>query len=183
MKGKILIVDDQADYRGLLRLHLEDAYQIVEVESRASLQNAFAQEPADVVLLDVKLPDANGLIDLLPLIKERWPTTEVIILTGAPSDNEALPWAIEATKGGAFNFLRKGDKFDREKFLTDVSNAVDPKTSASARGSRTRNYIVFYGLPKGSIAPVMVSSSAPKASSTLRLKLRSWTHNPEPDPR
>ena len=125
MKGKILIVDDQADYRGLLRLHLEDDYQVTEADSAASLQKAFAQDPADVVLLDVKLPDANGLIDLLPLIKKRWADTEVIILTGAPSDDEALPWAVEATKRGAFNFLRKGDKFDREKFLTDVTNAVE----------------------------------------------------------
>jgi|SRR6266853_488033 len=176
MKGKILIVDDQADYRGLLRLHLEDAYQIVEVESRASLQNAFAQEPADVVLLDVKLPDANGLIDLLPLIKERWPTTEVIILTGAPSDNEALPWAIEATKGGAFNFLRKGDKFDREKFLTDVSNAVEHRRQkeevTTLRGLKlwTRSAMTSLPVPLSPVSRTATSLGAMR--STIRTTSR-----------
>src|ERR1043166_1349609 len=125
MKGKILIVEDEASYRELLKLHLEDDYQVSEAESAAALQKAFSLEQPDVVLLDVKLPDANGLVDLLPIIKKRWPETEVMILTGAPSDDQALPWAVEATKRGAFNFLRKGDQFDREKFLTDVTNAIE----------------------------------------------------------
>src|SRR5260221_13715898 len=155
MKGKILIVDDQADYRGLLRLHLEDDYQVSEAESRAALQKAFSQDPADVVLLDVKLPDANGLIDLLPLIKKRWPDTYVIILTGAPSDDEALPWAIEATKGGAFNFLRKCDKFDREKFLTDVSNAVEHRRQNQEATTLRRALETV----SGSASPVFQSSA------------------------
>ena len=63
------------------------------------------------MLLDVKLPDGNGL-DLLPTIKKRWPETEVIVLTGAPDDDEAVSWAVEATKRGAFNFIRKSAQFD-----------------------------------------------------------------------
>ncbi len=124
MKGKILIVDDQADYRDLLKLHLEDQFQVVEADSGEALQRTFAQEQPDVVLLDVRLPDANGL-ELLPMIKKRWPETEVIVLTGAPNDNEAVSWAVEATKRGAFNFVRKGDHFDREKFLADIHNALE----------------------------------------------------------
>src|SRR4051794_3690818 len=108
MKGKILIIEDEAGYRELLRLHLQDDYQVLEVDSAAALQKTLAQDQPDIVLLDVKLPDANGLIDLLPIIKKRWPETQVIIRTGAPSDDQALPWAVEATKRGAFNFLRKG---------------------------------------------------------------------------
>ena len=124
MKGKILIVDDQEDFRKLLRMVLEDEYQVTEADCGAKLQKAFAQDQPDVVLLDVKLPDANGL-DLLPLIKKRWPGTEVIVLTGVPSDSEAVPWAVEATKRGAFNFLRKGAEFDREKLLADINNALE----------------------------------------------------------
>ena len=76
------------------------------------------------MLLDVKLPDANGL-DLLPLIKKRWPETEVIVLTGVPSEQEAVSWAVEATKRGSFNFLRKGAGFDSEKLVADVKNALE----------------------------------------------------------
>jgi DNA-binding NtrC family response regulator len=81
------------------------------------------------VLLDVKLGDANGL-DLLPQIKRRWPESEVIVLTGAPSDSEAVSWAVEATKRGAFNFLRKSAQFDIEKLTADVSTALEHRRQA-----------------------------------------------------
>ena len=74
MKGKILIVDDLADFRKLLRDTLEGGNLITEADSKAALERAFAQEQPDLVLLDVKLPDGNGL-DLLPVIKKRWPET------------------------------------------------------------------------------------------------------------
>lgn len=124
MKGKILIVDDQPDIRLMLRSILETDNEIMEADSGAALQKAFSQEQPDVVLLDVKLPDDNGL-ELLPTVKKRWPGTEVIILTGAPNDREALSWAVEATKRGAFNFLRKSADFDIEKLVADVNNALE----------------------------------------------------------
>ncbi|MEI7939184.1 MAG: sigma-54 dependent transcriptional regulator [Verrucomicrobiota bacterium] len=126
MKGKILIVDDLADFRKLLRSELEDNNIITEADSKAALEKVFALEQPDLVLLDVKLPDGNGL-DLLPTIKKRWPETEVIILTGAPDEREALSWAVEATKRGAFNFIRKSTQWDREKLLADVGNALDSR--------------------------------------------------------
>jgi DNA-binding NtrC family response regulator len=155
MKGKILIVEDQADYRQLLRLHLEETYDVAEADSGAALQRAFAQNQPDVILLDVKLPDANGLIDLLPLIKKSWPETEVIVLTGAPSDSEALPWAVEATKRGAFNFLRKGDHFDREKFLTDIQNALE-RRQATEETSQLRRVLENIS---GTVSPVFQSGA------------------------
>ena len=61
MKSKVLIVDDQADVRDLLRSVLEDNYDVAQAASGAALQKCFPQDPPDVVLLDVKLPDADGL--------------------------------------------------------------------------------------------------------------------------
>ena len=124
MKGKILIVEDEESMRELLSLVLGAEHQVVQADSGAALQNCFGQEQPDVVLLGLKLPDANGM-DLLPQIKKRWPGTEVIILTGVPVDNEALSWAVEATKKGAFNFLRKSGDLDVEKLAADVSNALE----------------------------------------------------------
>ena len=89
MKGKILIVDDQESVRQMLRAILEDDHEIWEAASGAALQEQLSKDQPDVVLLDVKLPDDNGL-DLLPIVKKRWPETEVIILTGAPADHEAV---------------------------------------------------------------------------------------------
>ncbi len=69
MKGKILIVDDLADFRKLLRNALEDNNIITEADSKAALEKALTQEQPELVLLDVKLPDGNGL-ELLPAIKK-----------------------------------------------------------------------------------------------------------------
>src|ERR1017187_3300554 len=115
MKGKILIVDDLADFRRLLRSALEDGNLITEADSKAALEKAFTQEQPDLVLLDVRLPDGNGL-ELMPVIKKRWPETE-----------EAVSWAVEATKRGAFNFIRKSAQFDLEKLLADVKNAMESR--------------------------------------------------------
>ena len=108
MKGKILVVDDLADFRKLLRDALEGDHLVSEAESGAALQKAFTQEQPDVILLDVRLPDANGL-ELLPMIKKRWPGTEVIVLTGAPDDSEALSWAMLQRVGREIPCLRSLD--------------------------------------------------------------------------
>jgi DNA-binding NtrC family response regulator len=154
MKGKILIVDDQDSIREMLKTILESEYSVREAQSGADLQKAFSQEQPDLVLLDVKLPDDNGL-DLLPAIKKRWADTEVIILTGAPSDNEAVSWAVEATKRGAFNFLRKSAEFDVEKLMADVGTALEHRrqleeTTALRRALETMS---------GAASPVFQSSA------------------------
>src|SRR6185436_17821442 len=114
MKGKILIVDDEQSIRALLRDVLGQEYELAEADSGAALQKCLTQEEPDVVLLDVNLGDANGL-ELLPQVKRRWPESPVIVLTGAPSEHEAVSWAVDATKRGAFNFVRKSAEFDIEK--------------------------------------------------------------------
>jgi len=163
MKGKVLIVEDQADYRDLLKLHIQEDYQVLEADSGAALQKVLGQDQPDVVLLDVKLPDANGLVDLLPIIKKRWPETEVIILTRAHNDDQALPWAVEATKRGAFNFLRKGERFDREKLLTDLKNAVDHKRQNEEAGALRRALETI----SGTVSPVFQSSAMREVVRTV----------------
>jgi DNA-binding NtrC family response regulator len=125
MKGKILIVEDQADQRKMLSDWLHDDYTVAEADSAATLQKALSGDQPDVVLLDVILGNNDNGLELLPGIKKRWPGTEVIVLTGAVDDSNALSWAVEATKRGAFNFMRKGATFDGQKLLADVANAVD----------------------------------------------------------
>ena len=124
MKGRILLVDDDAGYRKVLTGFLEDDYEVAEAESGDALKKALTEAQPDVVLLDVKLGRDNGL-DLLPAIKRRWPETEVIVVTGAPKDNtEAVSWAVEATKRGAYNFIRRSEQFDVQKLLADVATAL-----------------------------------------------------------
>ena len=123
-RGKVLIVDDQEGMRDLLKTILETDYHVAEADSGAALHKALEQEQPDVVLLDMKLPDANGL-GLLPAIKNRWPETEVIVMSGAPSDGEGGSWAAEAAKSGAFGFFSKSAEFDFQQLLDGVSNALE----------------------------------------------------------
>ncbi len=162
MKGTILIVDDQPSIREMLKTILQGEYQVREAESGAELQKAFSQEQPDLVLLDVKLPDDNGL-DLLPTIKKRWPDTEVIILTGAPSDHEAVSWAVEATKRGAFNFLRKSAEFDVEKLVADVGTAIEHKRQSEEASTLRRALETM----SGAASPVFQSNALREVVRTV----------------
>jgi DNA-binding NtrC family response regulator len=98
-----MLVDDQEELRSLLSDSLRArGCEVMEVPDGASLKNSFTGPQPDVALLDLKLPDADGL-DLLSYMKRQWPDTEVIVLTGYGS----LDAAVEATKRGAFHFQTK----------------------------------------------------------------------------
>jgi DNA-binding NtrC family response regulator len=146
MKGNVLIVDDQMDVRTLLAAVLEDEYNVTQAESGAALQKSFGDEQPDVVLLDVKLPDADGL-DLLPQIKKRWPDTDVIVLTGHGS----FSMAVEATKRGASNFLSK--PFENEKLLADVKCAVERRQQSQENNTLRRALETM----SGTVSPVFGS--------------------------
>src|SRR6266704_3483164 len=120
MKANILLVDDDATIRELLGVILRGSYQVTEAENGAALRQAFSRPQPDVILLDIKLPDADGL-DLLPQIKKQWPETEVVVLTG----NATFEAAIEATKRGAYYFLNK--PFDAQVLLVTVRRALEHK--------------------------------------------------------
>ena len=121
MKGKVLLVDDEPNIRDLIAAVLQREFQVTEVESGDALKKAFTDNPQpDVVVLDQKLRDATGL-ELLPLIKKRWPDTEVIMLTGMGT----MEMAMEAGRLGAFTFLTK--PFETEKLLADVRCAFESK--------------------------------------------------------
>jgi DNA-binding NtrC family response regulator len=103
MKPKILLVDDQQELRVLLADSFKSrGYEVLEASDGASLKAAFSGPQPDVSLLDLKLPDADGL-ELLTALKTQWPDTEAIVLTGFGS----LDHAVEATKRGAFHFQTK----------------------------------------------------------------------------
>ena len=159
MKSKVLIVDDQADVRELLRSVLEDNYDVAQASSGAALQKCFPQDPPDVVLLDVKLPDADGL-DLLPQVKKRWPDTEVIVLTG----HGTITMAVEAGRRGAYNFLSK--PFENEKLLADVKCAVERKEQNQENTTLRRALETMSGVASPIYrSQLMRKSSAPPNAS------------------
>jgi DNA-binding NtrC family response regulator len=146
MKGKILIVDDEMDLRLLLKSVLEGDYAITEADSGAALKKQLAGEAPDVVLLDLNLPDDNGL-DLLPLIKKSWPETEVVVLTGEAT----FEAAVQATKRGAFHFINK--PFSTENLLVTLDRAVENRQRKEENNSLRRAVATM----SGGSAPVFQS--------------------------
>jgi DNA-binding NtrC family response regulator len=156
MKEKILVVDDDRSIRDLLTAVLAREFQVTEADSGAALQRSFTEPQPDVVVLDVKLQDANGL-ELLPQIKKRWSDTEVIVLTGEGT----MEMAMEAGRLGAYNFLAK--PFENEKLLTDVKCALERKQQNQENSALRRALETM----SGNTSPVFRSPSMQEVVRTV----------------
>jgi DNA-binding NtrC family response regulator len=117
-QGCVLIIDDEAEIRESLQTLLElEGY---EVETAANGEQGLAKlgdRPFDLLLLDLALPDRNG-IELLPEIRTLDPQISVIMITAYGTVEDA----VRAMQAGAANFLQK--PWDNEKLLADVRAAV-----------------------------------------------------------
>lgn len=102
-KTNILIVDDEEVVRLSHLRVLKSAHCNAEVawNGKEALR-VMEEHPFDVVLLDLRMPDQDGM-SVLKAIKERWPEIEVVIVTGYPS----IETAKEAVRLGAYNYLAK----------------------------------------------------------------------------
>jgi DNA-binding NtrC family response regulator len=102
-KTKILVVDDEEIVRLSHIRTLASVHCNVEVvpDGNEALR-LMEQRPADVVLLDLRMPGMDGMA-VLKTIKQRWPETEVVIITGYPT----IETAKEAVRLGAYDYLAK----------------------------------------------------------------------------
>lgn len=102
-KTKILVVDDEEVVRLSHIRTLASAHCDVEVvKSGNDALTVMERRPADVVLLDLRMPGMDGMA-VLKTLKQRWPETEVVIITGYPT----IETAKEAVRLGAFDYLAK----------------------------------------------------------------------------
>ena len=102
-KPRVVICDDEMLIRLWLSEHLADANMRTEgVADGAALLAALAREPADLVLLDLRLPDGSGL-DILSRVKDLDPTLPVIMMTAYGE----VETAVSAVRAGAHHFLEK----------------------------------------------------------------------------
>ena len=102
-KPRVLVCDDEMLIRLWLVEHLAEADLRTEgLENATELITALEREPADLVLLDLRLPDGDGM-DVLERVKAIDPTVPVIMMTAYGE----VETAVAAVRAGAFHFLEK----------------------------------------------------------------------------
>ena len=117
----ILIVDDDPGLRESFRLILEDRYELIEaVDGRQALE-AVRRSEVDLVLLDIRLPEMDG-IEVLERIKTIDDQVEVVLVTAV----KTVRTAVAAMKLGAFDYLTK--PFEEDDLLSVVRRALEKRS-------------------------------------------------------
>lgn len=115
----ILIVDDEQELCELLALRLEhNGYRVTTANTVADALALLGHQPLDAMILDLRLPDGDGL-DVLARVKQRSPDLPVIMLTA----HGTIETAVEAMQRGAYGFLTK--PFHHHELLQRVAHAVE----------------------------------------------------------
>jgi DNA-binding NtrC family response regulator len=120
-EGSILVVDDESAIRENLELLLSDAnYKVTLAENGTEGLRKVESEVFDLVLLDVMMPDKNGL-EVLKEIHESSPETAIIMITAFGT----IENAVSAIKAGAADYVTK--PWDNEKLLLDIRNGIQQR--------------------------------------------------------
>jgi|TARA_B110000259_G_C14032991_1_gene407639 two-component system nitrogen regulation response regulator NtrX len=118
-KAKILIIDDEEDIRESLSDILKDeGYEVVVAENAATAKKIKSNIRFDLILLDIWMPDCDGISLLKQWAKDKEISCPVIMMSG----HGTIDTAIEATKIGAFDFLEK--PISLQKLLKTISLAL-----------------------------------------------------------
>src|SRR5689334_10174788 len=119
VRPRVLVVDDEPNLVELV----EDVGRgigctVVAAADVAEARKVIAEQDVDLLVADLHLPDGNG-INLLSDLREQHPTAAAVVITGAPSiDN-----AIGAIRGGAVDFLKK--PFTVDQLTTHLQTALE----------------------------------------------------------
>jgi len=118
-KGSILVVDDEAEIReGLEALLTSENFAVTLADTGAAGLARLEDQPFDLLLLDVSLPDRNGL-ELLREIRRRDPHLSIILITAYGS----IDMARAAFKSGAQDYITK--PWSNDELIAQVSLAIE----------------------------------------------------------
>jgi DNA-binding NtrC family response regulator len=118
-KGSILVVDDEAEIReGLQALLTSEGFEATLAETGEAGLQKLEDKPYDLMLLDVSLPDRNGL-DMLREIRRRDPNLSIILITAFGS----IDMARAAFKSGAQDYITK--PWSNDELITQISLAIE----------------------------------------------------------
>jgi two-component system nitrogen regulation response regulator NtrX len=120
-KAKVLVVDDEEAIRSSLRMIFEyEGYECLLAANGQAALKMVERESPDLVFLDIKMPQMDGM-EVLKTIKGQEGAPPVVILSG----HGTVATAVEATKAGAYDFIEKPP--DRERLLLVARNALSQR--------------------------------------------------------
>jgi two-component system response regulator AtoC len=126
--SRILVVDDEEAVRaGIAQVLSRRQLTVATAADATAALTILAREPWDIILLDIKLPDING-IEFLRLLRHDFPETEVIMITGYPT----IQGAVECIKLGALDYLVKPFRID------ELETVVEKAREQLSQKSRQR---------------------------------------------
>lgn len=120
-KRKVLIVDDELGGREALRMILKDNYEVIPAENGKSGLKAFSEQKVDAVILDILMPDIDG-IEVLKRMKAEDAELPVIMVTATQS----VKTAVDAMKLGAFDYITK--PYDTNEIKLVLEKAIRSRT-------------------------------------------------------
>ncbi|UCH53682.1 MAG: sigma-54-dependent Fis family transcriptional regulator, partial [Pseudomonadota bacterium] len=169
--GYILVVDDEPEIRRLVREVLEDEhYRVETAENAASARDQYRRQRPDLVLLDIWMPDTDGISLLKEWSHSGMLEMPVVMISG----HGTVETAVEATRLGAYDFIEKpvsmgkllvtveralqSQKLKRENlrlkrevepatFLTGKSTAMRELREALERVAATDSWVLISGEP------------------------------------
>ncbi|MBT1070953.1 sigma-54-dependent transcriptional regulator [Pelotalea chapellei] len=142
MKPAVLLIEDNEGTRfGFFRYFSKEGYEISEAADLASATHSLASRPFDAIVLDINLPDGNGL-DFIETVRGQDPCIPIIVITGSGD----VPLAVEAMQRGADNFLSKPvDNAALGAYLRKTLEIGTLKRRLSAQKRLTQKEDIFFG--------------------------------------
>jgi two-component system response regulator HydG len=142
-RPRLLVVDDELPVLKVVeRLAAKVGFDVETCTSAAEGMQALMRRPADLAMVDLRMPEVNGL-DMLRQIRVAVPGCEVILMTGYA----AVDSAVEAIKLGAREYLTKPFDFDRlRQVLVDIREELARRTQIVALESQVARQLEFCGM-------------------------------------
>tara|TARA_R110002049_G_scaffold252264_1_gene427042 strand:- start:173111 stop:174448 length:1338 start_codon:yes stop_codon:yes gene_type:complete len=144
---RILVVDDEPDICGLVSDILSDeGYQVSAAETAASAREQVTQSEYDLVLLDIWMPDEDGITLLKDWQENKILRCPVVMMSG----HGTVETAVEATRLGAYAFVEK--PLTTAKLIQTIRKALDSRIEQDETSSLARNVNKNFVTPVGTSA-------------------------------
>lgn len=145
-----------------------EGFDVLESADAKSALKKLEQQEVDVIICDVKLPDANG-IELSRQLKAAYPLCEIIVLTAYGN----IPDGVQAIKNGAFDYITKGD--DNNKIIPLIHRAIEKVSmqkrlqNLESRVGKKYSFDTILGHSKNIQEAVMLAKKVTATDTTVLL--------------